>query len=317
MLVTVLVSFGATLVSSPLVRRSMIRNGVLDKPNHRSSHTLVTPRGGGLACLVGVVAALLVGLLLADIHPPWTAVIAAVGLCAVGYRDDRHSLPAIPRLLAQMIAGAAIGSAAGGVWWAVGGTAIVPLVVNVINFMDGINGITGLHVGWWGMIALWAGLLHQTLALAFLGALCIGCALGFLPTNFPGATMFLGDSGSYLFGGLIAAGVIYAGATSGDLVLVAAPLTLYLVDTACTLLRRLRSHAPLMEAHRDHVYQHISGPLGYSHAAVALGMITMSIVITVAWVILPAVGIAAAAGGSIFYLNAVRLMHALSLRTGG
>lgn len=316
MILTVIASFGATLVSAPVVRRSMVSIGVLDRPNHRSSHTTVTPRGGGLACLVGVVAAVLVSLLLTDVDPPWTAVVAAVGLCVVGYADDRNSLPALPRLLAQVAAGVAVGAAAGGFWWAAAGAVVVPVIVNVVNFMDGINGITGLHVGWWGIVALWVGLRQETPALAILGALCAGCALGFLPLNFPRATMFLGDSGSYLFGGLLAAGVLYSGTSSGDQALVVLPLTLYLVDTVWTLLRRFRSGANVFEAHRDHVYQQMSGPMGYPHAAVALGMVAISIVVTVAWGFLPAIGAIAVATSSILYLNAARLMQTTNLRTG-
>lgn len=314
-MLTLLISFVGTLVSAPLVRRSMTRLGVVDRPNHRSSHTAVTPRGGGLACLVGATAAVVTSVAAGVLGLPWAAIGAAVGLCAVGYLDDQHSLPAAPRLLAQAGAGAAIGAAAGGAWWAVIGAVVVPFIVNVVNFMDGINGITGLHVGWWGVFVLWLGTRDGLPALAFMGALCAGSALGFLPANFPHATMFLGDAGSYLFGGLLAAGVLYGGASLSRPTVVVIPLTLYLVDTVSTLIRRLLSRAPLMTAHRDHVYQQLTSRLGYSHACVALTMAGASVVITTAWAVLPGAGLAVALTASVIYLSAPRLLPAAKIRT--
>lgn len=314
-MLTVLISFAGTLVSAPWVRRSMTRLGVVDRPNHRSSHTAVTPRGGGLACLVGATAAVVASVAARGLGLPWAAIGAAVGLCAVGYLDDRRSLPAVPRLLIQASAGVAMGAAAGGASWAVIGAVVVPFIVNVVNFMDGINGITGLHVGWWGLFVLWLGTRDGLPTLAFVGALCAGSALGFLPANFPHAKMFLGDAGSYLLGGLLAAGVLYGGANLSRPALVLIPLTLYLADTVSTLARRLLTRAPLMTAHRNHVYQQLTSQLGYSHACVALTMVGTSVVITTAWTLLPAAGLVVALTASVIYFNAPRLLPAAKIRT--
>lgn len=316
-MLTLLISFAATVASAPLVRRSMTNIGVVDRPNHRSSHTRVTPRGGGLACLVGVATAIVIGSIATGFRPPWTAVFVSMILCAVGYLDDRHNLPPLPRLTAQVIAGAAVGAAVGGLPWATAGVVVVPFIVNMVNFMDGINGITGLHVGWWGLVALWLGARHGVPSLAVIGALCAGCGAGFLPSNFPHARLFLGDAGSYLFGGLLAAGILYGGANLPNPALVLAPLVLYVVDTVSTLVRRIYSGAPLMTAHRDHIYQQLTGSLHYSHPTIALGMLVISVLISLAWFTVAAAGLVTTVLASVFYFNATRILPASPVHTEG
>lgn len=302
-----LVSCAVTFGAAPFVRRLMLHNGVLDIPNHRSSHTLVTPRGGGLACLLGVVTAAIVAASTGR-EVPWVALLAAVVLGAVGYADDRRTLPAVPRLLAQVAVGVAVGAAAGGLLWALAGAVALPVTVNIVNFMDGINGITGLHVGLWGVTALLLGSHQHISALIVIGAVAAGSSLGFLPWNVPVAKLFLGDVGSYLLGGLVGAGIIYGVRHSVYPALVVAPMTLYLVDTAVTLLRRALHGASLMEAHREHVYQQLTSVAGYSHAAVSLGMAALGAVITGAWLLHPAVGAGVTTIISAVYLCAMRIV---------
>lgn len=102
-------SFAVAMIAAPLVLRVLLRHGVLDVPNHRSSHVSPVPRGGGIACLAGVLA----GLILASaMHHdvPWLAVSGAVVLALVGLADDQGALAAAPRLGAQVAVGA-LGSA--------------------------------------------------------------------------------------------------------------------------------------------------------------------------------------------------------------
>lgn len=302
-----------TFAAAPLVRALMLRQGMLDIPNHRSSHSLVTPRGGGLACLLGVVTAAIVTALIGR-EVPWVAVAAATVLGIVGYADDRGSLPALPRLLAQGAAGAAVGAAVGGLWWALLGVIVVPGVVNMVNFMDGINGITGLHVGLWGVTALWLGSRQQVFALIVLGAVAAGSSLGFLPWNMPRARLFLGDAGSYLMGGLVGAGIIYGVHHSVSTALVLAPMTLYFVDTAVTLIRRALDGAPLLEAHREHIYQQLTSGAGYPHVAVSLTMVALSAIITGAWLLHPVVGAAFTVTISAVYLCSVQILPTRNLQ---
>jgi len=185
------VSAVATFVAAPFVRRFMLRQGIVDVPNHRSSHSVPTPRSGGLACLAGVVVALVVAQLLSH-SVPWVLIGGAVILSAVGFADDHGGLSVIPRLGAQVAVGAVMGYAVGGGWWFLVAILVVAVSVNGINFMDGINGITSLNVGAWGLTALVVGSAHNIGGLEVIGAVVAGAALGFLPWNAPVAKLFLG-----------------------------------------------------------------------------------------------------------------------------
>lgn len=212
--------------------------------------------------------------------------MVGVGAMAfVGYVDDWRGLSAKSRLAAQVLVGLLIGiGATSGSWLeALTGVVVVPIAVNAVNFMDGINGITSLTMMVWGTTALVAGLDSGLASLSVIGGVTAGAALGFLPWNIPIARLFPGDVGSYLFGALVAGGVVYGGANGVSPVLLAAPLSIYLADTSVVLLKRLRRGSPLFEAHREHVYQRLTSELGISHVAVAFGVATLAVIVTLVW----------------------------------
>jgi UDP-N-acetylmuramyl pentapeptide phosphotransferase/UDP-N-acetylglucosamine-1-phosphate transferase len=173
------VSFTVTMTAAPLVLRVLLRRGVLDVPNHRSSHRTPVPRGGGVACLFGVLAGLLVASTL-DHDVYWLAMSGAVFLAFVGFLDDRSSIAAAPRLGAQLAAGALIGGTVGGGWWILAGMICIPVAVNVVNFMDGINGITGLNVAAWGFVAMAVGYVHGEPSLV---TKCLGFKVAAMPAD--------------------------------------------------------------------------------------------------------------------------------------
>lgn len=274
-----------TFAVAPLVRRTMLRAGIMDVPNHRSSHTLLTPRGGGLACGAGAVfgnaAAGLVG-----VSAPWLALSSAVALGLVGFLDDRHGLAPLPRLGAQAAVGAALGAALGDARLALIGVLLFPLLVNTVNFMDGINGISGTTMVVWGATMLALGILEGSAAVATVGGVAAGMGAGFLPWNVPHAKLFLGDVGSYLFGAFGAAGLLVALNEGVPVIAAAAPLAVYLADVAYTLLRRARRGAPLTEAHREHVYQRIVHSGRATHATTAILVGTVAGLSSFAWLAL-------------------------------
>ena len=277
-----LVSVAVTFVSAPFVRRFMLRQGIVDVPNHRSSHSVPTPRGGGLACLTGVAVALVVGQLFSH-RVPWVLIVGAVILAAVGFADDHGGLSATPRLAAQVAVGGLMGYSVGGGWWFLVAILVVPISVNGINFMDGINGITSLSVGAWGLTALVVGFAHNIGGLEVIGAVVAGATLGFLPWNAPVAKLFLGDVGSYLLGGLVSAGILLGAAQGAPIPLLVAPLLLYLVDTSTVLVKRLFRGQSLFEAHREHVYQRLTSEGGLPHIVVAAAVSAISVAITLTW----------------------------------
>ena len=277
-----LVTLAVTFVAAPLASRQLLARGFLDIPNHRSSHTTPVPRGGGLACLAGAAAGVLVAHTQGR-EVPWLLVLLVVALTAVGFADDRQGLSAVFRLAAQVAAGATMGWALGGGYWILVAAIVVPVVVNVVNFMDGINGITSLTMAVWGITAFAVGHAHAVLPLSVVGALTAGSALGFLPWNAPTARLFLGDSGSYLFGALVGAGLLIGWSEGAPVVLLAAPLTLYLTDTGTVLAKRALRGDPLFEAHREHVYQRLTGASGLPHVAVSLAVAALAAAMTISW----------------------------------
>jgi UDP-N-acetylmuramyl pentapeptide phosphotransferase/UDP-N-acetylglucosamine-1-phosphate transferase len=268
--VTVVLSFsliGAALLSAGLivVLKPLLVRYALARPNARSSHKVPTPQGGGIA-VVGAALLVSAAVLLA-LDSPLTSFLvvaaAAIGLALVGAIDDIRPLPAIFRLLFQIVAVAAIVLASGvrilpetvpltmeqallifgGVWF-----------VNLVNFMDGLDWITVAEMApITAFIAvLW--LLGFPPAPAIVAASLCGALIGFAPFNRPVARLFLGDVGSLPIGLLVGWMLLHLAGTGGLAAALLLPLY-YLMDATITLLRRLARHEKVWEAHRSHFYQ--------------------------------------------------------------
>ena len=140
--------------------------------------------------------------------------------------------------------------------------------VNVFNFMDGVNGISGAHALIAGAVYAWLGWWQHDRFLVPAGAAVAVGALAFLPWNAGRARVFLGDAGSYALGAALATLAAYARQGSprrGG----AGPLVLYLADTSWTLQRRIRAGERWFEPHRTHIYQRWCDA-GWSHQRVTL-----------------------------------------------
>lgn len=262
----------STAVAAPAVRKWLRRRQNFDHPNERSSHTIPTPRGGGLACAAGAVLGSVTAV--ATGRAPsssWAGVTAILG--GVGRADDLVGLSATPRLGAQAVSGAFVGAKAGGPVGLLVGAFAVPAIVNAFNFMDGINGISAGTAIAWGLCA--ATDAAQVEHIRTQGFIAAGMGLGFLPFNVPAASMFLGDVGSYLIGAGIAVSVVESLFTDGRFCAttaarVLAPLVPYLADTGSTILRRFFRGGSLTAAHREHAYQRLVQETGWDHWRVSL-----------------------------------------------
>ena len=213
-----LTAFALSLVATPLCRAAARRFGLLDRPNERSSHQRVVPRGGGTAIALSVLVALwLARPFWADRPGALAILLGGVALALIGLADDRAGLSAFTRLVAQL-------GVVGLVVLRVGGFERVPLpallghhlgplgtaatvlwivaVVNFYNFLDGIDGLAALQAVVTGAGVLLAG--FDPFA-ALLAAALVGAAAGFLPFNWSPASIFLGDIGSYFLGYTLAA----------------------------------------------------------------------------------------------------------------
>ena len=242
------------------------------------------PRGGGIP-VVGVALAAWLALWLLDACAGcgtlfWVVLAGALALAAVSWLDDlRGGLPALPRLLVQIVAvGAGMTALPGdglvfqGAVPAIVDHALAALAwlwfVNLFNFMDGIDGLSGVEGASLGLGTFLLVLLGAAPAgLGPLGLVLAGVSLGFLLWNWHPAKIFLGDVGSvplgYLGGWLMLA-LAATGAWQAALLLPA----YYLADATVTLAARLLRRRRVWEAHREHFYQRIVAR-GWSHARVA------------------------------------------------
>lgn len=269
-LTSALVAIAATGVLSPIVIAVLRRFSVVDRALDRSSHEGVVLRGGGLAVLLGGAVAIAVGLRLNE-GAEDTLLVSIAGVLlfsALGFADDLRTLPALVRLVIQVLLASAVGGSliAAGVHPAVGLAGVVWLIVfvNAFNFMDGINGISGVAGALIGLALAFTAHRSGVDDVAIAAAAVGGASLGFLPSNFPNARVFLGDVGSYAIGAALASlsiVLIDAGAAAVPTLL---PFSLYLGDVFFTLARRQRAGANILKSHREHVYQRLAnGGLGH------------------------------------------------------
>jgi UDP-N-acetylmuramyl pentapeptide phosphotransferase/UDP-N-acetylglucosamine-1-phosphate transferase len=272
----------AALLSAVLILRlrPLLVRYALARPNARSSHSAPTPQGGGIAVVGAALAIGLAAMTFTGDPAPGVlvAAAAAAGLAVVGAADDIRPLPALPRLVLQLVAVSAVVIGIEGrilpgglpLWVERGLLVLAGLwFVNLVNFMDGLDWITVAEmVPITAFLALvgWAGVLQPGPGLVA-AALC-GALLGFAPFNKPVARLFLGDVGSLPIG-LMVGWLLLQLAATGALA-AALLLPLYpLADATITLLRRLARGERVWEAHRTHFYQQATDN-GFSPLAVSL-----------------------------------------------
>jgi len=267
-----------TYVATFPIRRHAHALGLLDLPGERSSHRVATPRGGGIAIMLGTAAGLAVLSALSGRvgSEAWTLFGVAAAVGAVGLVDDRFGLSPVSKLVAQ-IAGAVVLVVAFGpvvdvavpspfdgavarslLAW---GLSVLWLttVVNFFNFMDGIDGLAAGQAlaSCIGIVAAaWSG--DATVVTLSVGAAC----LGFLFHNAPRARIFMGDSGSGFLGFVLAAAPFAAPPPRrGEALLaVAIGLSLFLLDPIRTLIKRAYERKNIFRAHREHLYQELVAP---------------------------------------------------------
>lgn len=289
-----------------LLRRYALARSLLDVPNARSSHSLPTPRGGGVA----IVVAFLAGLCLAFFSGLGVAselfyalLGAGLGIALLGFLDDHGHIAARWRLLGHFLAAAWALYCLGGLpplsvfgglvqlSWIGHVLAAFYLVwlLNLYNFMDGIDGIASVEAI---CVCLGGALLYvlaEAPATADVSLLMLAAAvMGFLIWNFPPARIFMGDAGSGFLG--IVMGIFSLQAAWIEPVLFWAWLILlgvFIVDATLTLFRRLLRGERVYEAHRSHAYQHASRRMA-SHLPVTVGVV----IINLAWLLPMAVTVA-------------------------
>ncbi|GJE10352.1 MULTISPECIES: MraY family glycosyltransferase [Methylobacterium] len=261
------VPLAAALTAGLILRlRPLLQRYALARPNARSSHTVPTPQGGGIAVVTALVT--ISGLFIAAPEiggrPDWIWLAGGtLALAVLGAVDDVRPLPAALRLIVQA---AAVGLL---VWhldgrflpavplWLERGLAVVAGLwfVNLTNFMDGLDWMTVAEIVPVSGALLLLGLAGPLPPLPALVAACLlGAMLGFAPFNRPVAGLFLGDVGS-LPAGLVTAWLLCQLALAGGLAAAVLLPLVYLADASLTLVARAARGERVWEAHRGHYYQ--------------------------------------------------------------
>jgi len=247
---------------------------LFDKPNLRSSHKTVTPKGGG----IGILAAFFVCSIAFSI--PKSFWIPAVFISLFSLWGDRSEISPKIRLLFQfsaaiiLLIGILIEKQNGFAAYA-----LIPLLIifvvgttNFYNFMDGINGISGITgiVGF-GMIAFYALNYGNNSHLSTL-AICMSLScIGFLPFNMPKAKVFMGDVGSILLGFVFSGMAVYLSNDVLDFICLSSFLFPFYADELTTMMVRLKDGENLTKAHRRHLYQLLANECKIPHWKISAG----------------------------------------------
>lgn len=264
----VLVSFGACVALTPVVRKFCFRFAAVDRPGPLKIHSRPVPRLGGIAVALSIAAALFVA---APRQAHGNCFFAALGaIWIVGLADDLRSLPPIARLTVQIVPGILLWLGGwrlaslpflprAGIASLLCVSAVIVLFANSFNFLDGSDGIAA------GVAAIIAAcylaVSHVAAPDPFAFALCcalLGSSIGFEIFNFPPARIFLGDSGSTALGfciGFLTLTPAQPHTSVGSLALVPFALAgLPLLDAALALVRRLLCRSSPLHGDRRHFY---------------------------------------------------------------
>ncbi len=270
----------AFLLSAALtgvVRQVAARAKLIDVPNERSSHTRITPRGGGIAVLFTIALGIFVLAVFfgSEVQGWQHYLVSAFLLGLVGFLDDRGHVNAAVRLAMHFLAAAVVVAGVGinmppviagfavedGWWFDLFAVLTIVWLINLTNFMDGIDALTAGQVASFtlcmALILIARG--GSNPELVELNFVIMGAVCGFLVWNLPPAKIFLGDSGSGFLG--LTIGYVILSSTDlaseylwGGLILYG----VFIVDSTVTLLRRIGQGKSVTEAHRTHAYQHAS-----------------------------------------------------------
>lgn len=282
---TYLIIFALLLVAELVYFKIADKCNIVDKPNERSSHSSIVLRGGGIIFLIGV----WVWSAFYGFQYPWFLV--AVTLAAgISFVDDIRSLPDSIRLVVQFTAMVLMFQQLDilhfEMWWVV----ILALIVcvgasNIINFMDGINGITAGY-----SLAVLIPLLIMNHKVGFMEEsflmVVILSVLVFSIFNFRErgkAKCFAGDVGSVGIAFILLFAIGKLVMATGDVTWLLF-LLVYGVDGCLTICHRILLHENLGEAHRKHAYQLMANELKMSHVKVSLIYMALQLVVSLGFI---------------------------------
>ena len=286
-MITYIIILILLLIAELLYFRIADKCNIIDKPNERSSHSTIVLRGGGIIFLIGV----WIWSAFFGFQYPWF-LLGLTLVASISFVDDIHSLPDSVRLVAQFAAAAMAFYQLGILHWSMWWVILLALIVyvgatNVINFMDGINGITA---GYSLAVLIPLALVNmddifveQSLIISTILSSLVFCIFNFRPKG--KAKCFAGDVGSIG----IAFIILFL---LGNVIIRTMDITwlifllVYGVDGCLTIVHRIMLHENLGEAHRKHAYQIMANELKVGHVKVALLYTVMQLVISLGFIYL-------------------------------
>lgn len=286
-------SFGLTY----FVRQFALKKNIIDTPNERSSHTVPTPRGGGLAIVLSFYAALMAFYYLGHVDNSILYGLSGIASIAViGFIDDHDHIPARYRLLVHFSAAAWACYWLGIIPWSSGGNLFITSIfwggtvfylvwmLNLYNFMDGIDGIATVEaITVMASAVLLLFLSNNNANIGLMTAL-LASLLGFLLWNWPPAKIFMGDVGSAFLGILIGSfSLITANDGSLNFIIWLILLAVFITDATYTLLVRLFRGEKVYQAHRSHAYQFLSRRFGHKSVTIGVLIINLFWLLPLAW----------------------------------
>lgn len=284
-MITYIIIFILLFIAELVYFRIADKCNIIDKPNERSSHSTVVLRGGGIIFLIGI----WVWSLFFEFQYPWFLVGLTL-VAGVSFVDDILSLPDSVRLVIQFVAAAMTFYQLGILHWSMWWIILLALIIyvgatNVINFMDGINGITAGYsltvLVSLALVNMNGAFVEQSLIISMILALLVFCIFNFRPKG--KAKYFAGDVGSIgiAFIMLFLLGNVIIKTTDITWLIF---LLVYGVDGCLTIAHRIMLHENLGEAHRKHVYQIMANELKIGHVKVALLYMVIQLIISLGFI---------------------------------
>ncbi|MEO6118932.1 MAG: glycosyltransferase family 4 protein [Methylotenera sp.] len=278
-----LIAFSISFLGLVLLLKTRLINIALDQPNHRSLHTKLTPRIGGLAIMLGVLITWLC------LPVTWYWILFPFSLMMISLVDDIYHLSIKWRLLVQLLVSAifVFMMLPAETWWLIiPFTLFITWMTNLYNFMDGSDGLAG-GMGIFGFSAYAiAAIMMGEINLAMMGGTIAAACFAFLFFNFHPAKIFMGDSGSIPLGFLAGSIGVYGYFQSlwpvWFPVLVFSP---FIIDATVTLIKRLLAGEKVWQAHRSHYYQRLV-QMGWGHRTTAIAEYVLMLLLAITGVLM-------------------------------
>ncbi len=287
------VIFVMTVVLTAYIRKFAISQSMLDVPNSRSSHSVPTPRGGGVSIVICfIVGVTYLATTYGEIQLSSLLLVSGILVAVIGFLDDRGHVSSKIRIVVHFLSVSilvyansgmpdlhlmgilipegvvsSVLAVIGGVW-----------ILNLFNFMDGIDGLAGVEaVTSLLIMSVFLYLGGEDTYLLGLHVLLAAASLGFLVWNIPPAKIFMGDAGSGFLGLMIGGLAIFSSRLDEKyfwcwMIM----LGVFIIDASVTLIRRLLNGEKIYEAHRSHAYQYASRQYG-GHKPVTLAVLLINL----------------------------------------